>query len=88
MVEGEIGHPILETKRLSFLPDWEAFGAIRYNDCMAARHCLRRFYDSVCPCGDVHVTDNRLDQGERPLKTYFPNKGHRLFRPPVLLYDN
>ena len=29
-------------------------------------------YDSGCPCGDVHGTDSRLDQGKRSLKTYFP----------------
>ena len=30
-------------------------------------------YDSGRPCGDVHRTDSRLGQGERSLRTYFPN---------------
>ena len=41
-------------------------------------------YDSGCPCGDVHGTDSRLGQGERSLKTYFPNPNNLSMAASVL----
>ena len=57
-------------------------------NCIKTIVCM---YDSGHPCGDVHRTDSRLSQGERSLKTYFPNSvrtfANMRMRAPCALTD-